>query len=226
MYQQITICIFAKSQVLSKETIASVLSKYVPAPALDICTTWIVSKNIHLKITRGRSSKFGDYMPLGKGKGHRITVNHDLNKYAFLITFVHEVAHLHCFEKYHRRHEPHGKEWKYEFRILLSDFVSQGIFPEDIQVALKKYLFNPAASSCSDHDLMRALKKYDAPHLESVVHLEDVPEKSIFRIHQTRGDFMFQKGQRRRTRFQCLELKTKRLYCVNALTEVIVLENV
>jgi SprT protein len=206
---------------LSKEAISTVLSKYLPAAAVSQCTEWVIRKNIHLKITRGRSSKFGDYLPLGPGKGHRITVNHDLNKYAFLITFVHEVAHLHCFEKYQRRHDPHGREWKNEFRLLLSPFVSSEIFPEDIQRALAKYLHNPAASSCSDYDLMRALKNHDAPQADPVAHLEELPEKAVFRIHQSRADFTFVKGHRRRTRFQCLELKTKRIYFVNALTEVI-----
>jgi hypothetical protein len=207
---------------LSREAISSVLSKYLPSTTVDECTSWVILKNIHLKITKGRSSKFGDYLPLGPGKGHRITINHDLNKYAFLITFVHEVAHLHCFEKFNRKHEPHGKEWKSEFRVLLSQFVSKGIFPEDIQQAVSRYLHNPAASSCSDQDLFRALKKYDAPQAQPVVHLEDLPEKSIFRIHQNRSDFTFIKGHRRRTRFQCLELRSKRIYFVNALTEVIV----
>jgi len=198
--------IYRRKKNLSREAISSVLSKYLPSTTVDECTSWVILKNIHLKITKGRSSKFGDYLPLGPGKGHRITINHDLNKYA-------------CFEKFNRKHEPHGKEWKSEFRVLLSQFVSKGIFPEDIQQAVSRYLHNPAASSCSDQDLFRALKKYDAPQAQPVVHLEDLPEKSIFRIHQNRSDFTFIKGHRRRPRFQCLEL---RIYFVNALTEVIV----
>lgn len=95
---------------MSRENISAVLSKYLPPPAVETCASWIIQKNIHLKLTRGRSSKFGDYMPLSPGKGHRITVNHDLNQFAFLITFVHEVAHLEAYLKFSRRHEPHGKE--------------------------------------------------------------------------------------------------------------------
>ncbi|HRH65220.1 MAG TPA: sprT domain-containing protein [Bacteroidia bacterium] len=208
---------------MSHEAISAVLSKYLPPASVEECTSWVIRKNIHLKITRGRSSKFGDYQPLGPGKGHRITVNHDLNKYAFLITFVHEVAHLHCFEKFHRRHEPHGVEWKNEFRLLLLPFVSGGMFPDDVRGALSKYLHNPSASSCTDHDLMRALKKHDTLKLQPVIHLEELPEKTVFRIHQSRSDLTFLKGQRRRTRYQCLELKTKRIYFVNALTEVTVI---
>ena len=144
---------------MSREKIAAVLSNYIPHETVDECTSWIIQKNIHLKITRGRASKFGDYKPLERGKGHHISVNHDLNKYAFLITFVHEVAHLHTYTKYPFRHEPHGREWKNEFRNLLGNFVVRRVFPDDISTALSSYLKNPAATSCSDHHLFRTLKK-------------------------------------------------------------------
>ena len=49
------------------------------------CASWIV-QNIHLRITGMRASS-GDYRP-PTGNGHQITVNHDLNPFAFLITFT------------------------------------------------------------------------------------------------------------------------------------------
>ncbi|MFM7725297.1 MAG: SprT-like domain-containing protein, partial [Flavobacteriales bacterium] len=111
------------------DTIESILSRYIPAAAVATCTRWIISRNIHLKIAGVRSSKLGDYRPLSDGRGHRITVNHDLNPFSFLITFTHEVAHLHCFLKYGPRHDAHGKEWKDEFRQLLGHFLDRQIFP-------------------------------------------------------------------------------------------------
>jgi SprT protein len=206
---------------VSREKIASVLSKYIPAQTVKQCSEWIVLKNIHLKITRGRASKFGDYRPLKNGKGHQITVNHDLNPYAFLITFVHEVAHLHTHTNYRFRHEPHGKEWKHEFRILLKDFIHGEVFPEDIKQALENYSRNPAASSCSDISLMRALKRYDT-RPEEVFHLEDVPEHTVFSLHQSRSGLIFRKGHKIRTRFHCLEVKTKRIYFVSPMAEIVV----
>jgi SprT protein len=205
---------------MSREKISAILIKYLPAATVDVCTAWIVQKNIHLKLTRGRSSKYGDYLPLDDGKGHRITINHDLNPYAFLITFVHEVSHLEAFVKYKRNHEPHGKEWKNEFRILLSEFIQQGVFPDDIQRALSNYIRNPAASSCSDHDLLRTLRKYDV-HEEGVFHLENLPEHSIFAIHQSRSNQIFRKGNKIRSRFQCVEINSNRIYFVSPLAEVI-----
>src|SRR4051812_28177330 len=178
---------------MSVESIAAVLSKYMPVPAVELCAKWIVQKNIHLKLTRGRASKFGDYMPLSPGEGHRITVNHDLNKYSFLLTFIHEVAHLETFNKFKRRVDPHGNEWKNEFRVLLKEFVERNIFPADVSAAITSYMQNPAASSCSDINLLRSLRKYDERPNE-VVHLEDVPENTVFQLHQSRSGLIFKKG--------------------------------
>jgi SprT protein len=205
---------------MSKDKIAEVLRKYVPETAVDTCTNWILTKNIHLKLTRGRASKFGDYMPLKSGEGHRITVNHDLNKYSFLITFTHEVAHLETFSKFRNRVDPHGYEWKNEFRKLLNDFVKQDIFPEDIRSALNGYMINPAASSCSDINLLRTLRKYDE-NQEQVFHLEDLADGTKFSLHQSRSGQVFSKGEKRRTRFQCVDVKTDKKYLVSAIAEVI-----
>ncbi len=204
--------------------ISEVLSKYLPPPAVEMCATWIVKKNIHLKLTRGRASKFGDYMPLSPGEGHRITVNYDLNKYSFLITFVHEVAHLETFNKYRGRVEPHGREWKQEFRMLLSAFVNRGIFPDDIRTALSDYMLNPAASSCSDHNLLRALRKYDN-RPEEILHLEDLPHDAVFQLHQSRSGQIFKKGHRIRKRFHCMEINSNREYFVSPMAEVLLLKN-
>lgn len=211
---------------MSRDKIAAVLSNYIPQETVDECTAWIIQKNIHLKITRGRASKFGDYKPLEKGKGHHISVNHDLNKYSFLITFVHEVAHLHTYIKYPFRHEPHGKEWKNEFRNLLGNFVVRRVFPEDISLALSSYLKNPAATSCSDHQLFRVLKKYDLKnHTEKVFHLEELEASTKFSLYQSRSGMIFQKGEKMRTRYRCLELATQRHYFVSGLAEVVRAEN-
>jgi SprT protein len=204
---------------MSREKISAVLSSYLPAESVETCSNWIVQKNIHLKISKVRASKFGDYMPLPLGKGHRITVNHNLNQYAFLITFVHEVAHLHTHNKYKKYHEPHGKEWKQEFRVLLSDFIVQGIFPEDIKSALIKYVSNPAASSCTDINLFRTLKKYDSD-FDSVTHLEDIPESSLFRLINTRQKLLFKKGHKIRSRFHCIEQNSDRIFFVSPMAEV------
>jgi len=209
---------------LSQESIAKVMSRYIPEPAVEICSRWIVNLNIHMRITRSRASKFGDYRPLGGKSGHQITVNHDLNQYAFLITFVHEVAHLLAETNHKKRISPHGQEWKAEFSHLLNYFLKQNIFPPDLVGALTSYMRNLAATSCSDLDLMRALKKYNAKKEADIQHLEDLPQHTLFKLHSSKSKLIFKKGEKIRTRFHCLEMTTKREYFVNPLAEVVVQE--
>jgi hypothetical protein len=147
---------------------------------------------------------------------HHISVNNDLNKYAFLITFVHEVAHLSCWEKHRDKVKPHGDEWKTEFKILMRPFMNETIFPADVLVALKKYLQDPAASSCSDLGLLRALKKYDQK--EGLVFLEQLPHGSIFSYNK--NEELFRKGNKVRTRILCRTVQSNREYLFNPLTEV------
>ncbi len=207
---------------MAKTEIHQILSKYLPEPCVDICCKWITEKNIHLRITRGRASKYGDYRPDEEGNGHRISVNHDLNPFSFLITFTHEVAHFNCYLQHKGRREPHGKEWKQEFSGLLSNFLTMQIFPSDIEVALRSYIRNPAASSCSDLQLHRALIKYNPVQQSHVIHLETLPQGTQFSIHQSRAGLVFRKGEKRRTRYHCIEIKSRREYLVSALAEVIV----
>lgn len=206
-------------------TIEEVLTKYLPAAAVPACTRWIVTRDIHLKITGTRSSKLGDYLPLGPGRGHRITINHDLNPYAFLITFTHEVAHLHCYIKYGARHDPHGREWKQEFKVLLGHFLDQGIFPDDLETTIRKHLLHPPSSSCHDPDLMKALKCHDPAGAERVYHLDELPDGSTFRIHGEKSKRLFQKGVKNRTRYRCLEVNSGKDYLVSGIAEVILLSD-
>ncbi len=103
----------------------------------------------------------GDYRHPYENKGHRISVNGGLNKYSFLLTLLHEIAHLVTFIVYGNRVPAHGKEWKQEYSKILREFVGKDYLPPDVEAAVKQSLHNPAASSCADEDLMRVLKNYD-----------------------------------------------------------------
>jgi predicted nucleic acid-binding protein len=204
---------------VSNLKIAEVLSKYIPEQAVPICTDWIVRLNIHLRITKDRASKYGDYRPVRGSDAHLISVNHNLNQYSFLITFIHEVAHLLCEKKHSRFAAPHGREWKQEYTVLLHFFLSKKIFPDDIEAALSAYAKNPAASSCSDEHLLRVLKKYNEK--EKVTFLEELPHGSRFVLNSSKKVFV--KGVRMRKRFQCFEDATRYEYRVSALAEVTLL---
>ena len=196
--------------------LALALSKYVPSTSLDICVDWIVEYKIALRITKSRNSKYGDYRPPSDGKGHRISINHDLNKYAFLLTFTHEVAHLVSFSKFRFRIDPHGKEWKLEFKKLMMPLLKMDIFPKDLIVAINGYMNNPAASSCSDIQLTRTLAKYDKRD-ERWKLLEEIALNTPFRIRSGRE---FVKGELLNKNFCCTCMKSKHKYVINPLTEV------
>ena len=89
-----------------------ILGKYIPDQAVEPVFELIKALGVHLKIVDERVTRHGDYRRLADG-GHQITVNTNLNTYRFLITLIHEIAHLVAFQKYGARIKPHGKEWKY-----------------------------------------------------------------------------------------------------------------
>jgi hypothetical protein len=193
----------------------SILHKYIPEKAVPVISNWIYTYDFKLRIKKSRSSKYGDYRPPVKGENHLITINYDMNPYAFLITLVHEIAHLTNWNKHRDTVKPHGEEWKTHYKLLMHQFMTPEIFPDDVIYALRKYMNNPAASSCSDTNLLRVLKKYDTR--ENTVLLEELPEGATFRYNKDR---VFVKGEQVRKRFKCLEKGSRRMYLFNPLTEV------
>ena len=197
----------------------SILHKYIPEPAVELISYWVFHYDFKLKIKRGRQSKYGDYRPPIKGLNHQITINRDLNQYAFLITLVHEIAHLSNWQKHKNSVKPHGDEWKNDFKILMQPFLRMDIFPEDVKLALLNYLLNPAASTCTDIALLRILRKYD--NKTGFVFLEELHTRAIFK---TASNKLFEKGSRIRKRYLCVDITTKREYLFHPLAEVVPVE--
>ncbi len=196
------------------------MAKYLPEKAVDPVCLLFEKHRVNLVITRERRSKHGDFRPAHHDKPSRISVNHNLNPYAFLITFLHELAHQLVWEKYGRKLKPHGPEWKQSFYALLQPFCSEEFFPPEIVAIL-----NPAdkrifASTTADTLLARALKKYD--HKNGLSILEDLRENSFFYLPDGRH---FKKLTKRRKNYLCLCLNNQRQYVFNPLAEVIPSEN-
>jgi SprT protein len=198
---------------------SGILKKYLPEPAVSLIAEWVVAYDFKLRITRERSTRLGDYTSPRNGSNHTITINHNLNKYAFLITLVHEVAHLVTFNEFRNSVSPHGREWKLNFRKLMEPFLSTDIFPLEVFAALRVYLQNPAASSCTDLRLLRTLSLHDEDN--GTVFLERLPHNSVFLYN---GSKVFQKGERVRKRFKCREISTGNIYLFNPLAEVEIFE--
>lgn len=198
------------------ESPLSALETYLPEGSFLLVEPLLVAHRVHLTITRGRASVLGDYRHAHAGRNHRISVNGDLNRHAFLITLLHEFAHLLTFLEHGPRVASHGREWKAMYSGILKDFIDRGIFPDDIREALQSGLSNPAASTCADEGLMRVLRRYD-PVKEGFCLVEELPAGALFRI---RGGRIFRKGERQRKRYQCLELQTGRIYVFSPVYEV------
>lgn len=198
-----------------KEAPISQLQSFLPPATYDAVVHYLQQYKVHLTVARERRSILGDYRHRTHAHNHRISVNGNLNPYAFLITLLHELAHLLTFEQYGNKVQSHGKEWKQVFGQLLAQFIQHNVFPDDIKRALLQSLHNPAASSCADVELLRALKKYDAPNSSQLV--EQLPPGALFKTPDGR---IFKKMDRVRKRFKCIEVKTGRLYLFSPVYEV------
>lgn len=198
-----------------KEAPISALQNFLPPNTYEPVLAYLHQYKVHLTVARERKSILGDYRHRTQGKAHRISVNGNLNRYSFLITLLHELAHLFAFEKFGNRIDPHGREWKHVFGELLARFIEHNVFPDDIKRSLLQSLHNPAASSCSDEDLLRVLKKYDEKE-KHLIFVEAIPEGALFKTHDGK---IFRKGQKIRKRFKCEEVKTRKIYLFSAVYE-------
>ena len=197
---------------------SEVLSKYLPEHAVHSCFELIKSNNVHLKIVNERQTRHGDYRKAINGK-HEITVNSSLNQYRFLITLVHEIAHLAAFERYGRMIKPHGNEWKLTFQRLMVPFIRPEIFPHSVLPLVANHFRNPTASSDTDARLAYALKQFDE-RKPDILYIHELPTGSMFRIKNGK---IFRKNGLRVKRYECLEVKTGKLYLFNANAEVEIL---
>lgn len=196
------------------------LKRFAPEVYVPYLVDTILQSKVIFKIVPGRKSKLGDFRANLPGELPVITVNGDLNPYSFLVTTLHEVAHLQTFNKYGHRVSPHGEEWKNAFRELLIPVLDSKNLPQDIEKALWKSFTNTKASSCSDLNLSRALKKYDKPTHHQSHTLEEIPMHSHFSLNGK----VFKKGNLRRSRYLCTDLNGKQ-YLVHALATIEIIHN-
>jgi len=189
------------------------LEKYIPENSLTQINKWIKELNIHVKKSIERKTKLGDFRCLSNGK-YIISINENLNKYSFLITLTHEIAHAFVHEEYYTQVNPHGLEWKIMFRKMMLNFLHPSIFPRDIIQALSIHLKNPKASTFNDYNLSKTLRIYDK-NPKSI--LEEIPNGSVFYTSNKRK---FQKLGKIRTRYKCKEISSNKIYLFNALAIV------
>ena len=199
---------------MSSQKLRFFLSRYLPPKAIDYCVQLWEQKNFDLTITPKRASKLGDYSYNPKTRRHKITVNGDLNPSSFLITYIHEVAHYNTYLQHGFSVKPHGPEWKRHFIHLISPLLKPEIFPAELLPAINNYFLNPKASSCSDVDLLKALRGQNTEG--ELRFLGELPEGITFQFNNR----IFVREHKKRTRILCLEPASGKKFLISEAATV------
>jgi SprT protein len=187
---------------------------YIPPNAQSYCKALKAQYEFKFILKKSRLTKLGDFRVSRASGQYSVSVNHDLNPYQFLITFIHELAHLKVAEEHPRSVKSHGREWKNAFKELLQPILKDDVFPEPIYTVLKKHMLNPKAAAGSDPRLWNALKTFDVSvESQQLISVAD-GTSFIFRNKQ------FTKLKKRRTRILCKAKGTNRLYLIPGVAEV------
>ena len=190
------------------------LEQNIPTNAVQSVYELIKKHNVKLKIVNERVTRHGDYRKLPNGQ-HQITINANLNPYRFLITLIHEVAHLIVFNETRGNVKPHGKEWKHIFQQLMLPFLRPAIFPNTLLPLLAIHFKNPKATSDTDVKLSLALKQFDPANDKNYIF--EIPLGGHFKLYNGK---VFRRGDKRVKRYECSEIGTGRVYLFNPNAEV------
>ena len=191
---------------------------YLPDNSVAYIQEILVKYDIEIKIKSERKTRHGDFRVLSNGNC-LITINSNLNKYRFLITLIHEIAHLYVYKLFKNSIKPHGLEWKNQFRILILPVLNPDIFPKVLLPLLANYFKNPKASTDSDIELVKELKMYDPPTDKNYIHELDLGTR--FGIYNGK---IFKLENKLKKRYKCIELETGKYYLFNANAEVNIID--
>lgn len=187
------------------------LEKYLPHNTLPFLRQWFGAHVIHIKITRNRNSKLGDYRKM-PDKSHQITINSTLQPPLFFFVLTHELAHLLAFANFGGRISPHGAEWKNTFRIMLLESLS--VYPDDLKGIILKFSKAPKANFMSSPELVRYF------------HIENYEDEASYIEDLTAGDRFFYRKQtyiieeKRKKNYLCTNLDTGKKYIFKPLARV------
>lgn len=187
------------------------LEKYLPHNTLQYLKVWFSDYYIHIKITRNRNSKLGDYRKL-PDNSHEITINSTLAPELFFFVLTHELAHLIAFEKYGRRISPHGSEWKETFRQMLLQSIE--VYEENLRPIIIKFSRSPKANFMASPDLVKYF------------HIEKQDDALVFIEELQKGDFFIYRNEKYllegliKKNYLCKNLATGRKYSFKPLARV------
>jgi len=187
------------------------LEKYLPQNTLEYLKIWFSDYYIHIKVTRNRNSKLGDYRKV-PDNSHEITVNSTLTPQLFFFVLTHELAHLIAFEKYGRKISPHGNEWKETFRNMLME--SLEIYDEELKPIIIKFSKSPKANFMASPDLVRY---FHTEKQDDTLHFIEQLQKGEFFIY--RNEKYLLEGLVKKN-YLCKNLATGRKYSFKPLARV------
>ena len=189
------------------------LSFFLTDKTIKKINSWEEEFNVKVIVCSPSKSRLGVFIPKRHGS-HLLKINNNLNKYGFLITLIHEIAHAVIWEKYGRRVNPHGEEWKGQYKKMMLPFLNPEFFPEDVLRSLSNHMINPRASSVRDLELSMILKKYDKHKSTFISEIHNGDEFSIDNGKR------FVRIEKLRKNYQCKEISTGKLYRFSPLAEV------
>ena len=189
------------------------LSSFLTHETIKKINSWEEKFNVKVILISPSKSRMGVFIPKRDGY-HLVRINNNLNKYEFLITLIHEIAHASIWEKYGKRVNPHGDEWKEQYKKMMLPFLNPEFFPEDILRPLSNHIINPRASIVRDLELSMILKKYDKHKSTFISEINDGDE---FYIDNGKR---FVRIEKLRKNYQCKEISTGKLYRFSPLAEV------
>jgi len=190
------------------------IKNHIPAQSISRVLELLEHDNLVVLIKKERKTRHGDYRKLPNGK-HQITINNNLNRYRFLITLIHEIAHFEAYKSFGRFIKPHGLEWKQTFQHLMLPFINPEVFPIDLLPLLANHFKNPKASSDTDSNLSYALKQFDGD--TNKTYIFEVPLGTVFKF---RNKKVFKKIKKRVKRFECVEISTGKVYLFSPNAEI------
>jgi len=189
------------------------LSYFLTHLTVKKINSWEEKFNVKVIVSSPSKSRMGVFIPKRHGY-HIVRINNNLNKYSFLITLIHELAHASIWGKYGRRVNPHGNEWKDQYRKMMLPFLNPEFFPEDILRLLSNHMINPKATTVRDLELYMILKKYDKNRSTFISEINDGDEFSIDNGKR------FVRIEKLRKNYKCKEISTGKLYRFSPLAEV------
>lgn len=187
----------------------TVLEKFLPENSLPFLKNWFGNYPCHLKITKNRNSKLGDYRKM-PDKSHQITVNGTLEPQLFFFVLTHELAHLIAFEKFGRRILPHGEEWKSTYREMLLESIN--IYQEDLKPIILKFSKSPKANFMASPELVKYFHKEE----EGFYYIESLEIGEKFKFREE--NYIIQ--EKIKKRYLCKNLFNGKQYLFKSVTKV------